>query len=114
MLDAFILGLNLATYHFDRSRDYCETNPGIYVLHRESRLAGGMYRNSECNLSAWAAKQWGWAPFTLSVGVVIGYSRAAVLPLVVPSVKLGPARLSLLPPVEKRGGGLHLSIETSF
>jgi len=113
MLDAFILGLNLATYHFDRAHDYCETNPGIYVLHRESRLAGGIYRNSECNLSAWAAKQWDWGPLTLSVGAVVGYSRAAVLPLVVPSAKAGPARLSLLL-AGKKSSGLHLSIETSF
>lgn len=114
MIEAIVLGINLATYHFDRNRDYCEANPGIYALHRESRIAGGVYHNSECRTSAWAAKQWDLGPFTLSVGAVVGYSRAAVLPLVVPSVKLGPARLSLLPPVEKRGGGLHLSIETSF
>lgn len=113
MIEALVLGLNLATHHFDRSQNFCETNLGIYALHRESRIAGGVYHNSECRTSAWLARQWDAGPYSLSVGGVTGYRRAAVLPLVVPSVKAGPVRLALLL-AGKKGGGLHLSIETSF
>lgn len=112
MIESLILGVHLATYHFDRSAHYCEANPGIYA--RAGNIAGGLYRNSECRPSAWLARQWDAGPFTLSAGAVTGYSRAPLMPLLIPSLKLGPAQLALLPPLDKKGGGLHLSFETAF
>lgn len=108
---ALAIGLHIGTYHFDRDRGYNEVNPGIYA--ECDGWAAGAYYNSQRAVSVWGGKQFDrvLGPVDVTVGLVAGYSRAALLPLVVPSVKIGSARLSLLLPAEKGGGGVHLSWE---
>lgn len=108
---ALAIGLHIGTYHFDRTREYNEVNPGGYALCDD--YVAGAYLNSESKLSVYAGKTFKnvVGPVDVTVGAVAGYSRSPVLPLVVPSVKLGSARLSLLLPLEKGGGGVHLSWE---
>lgn len=108
---SLILGAHLATYHFDRSRDQNEVNPGVYA--RCGQLAVGVYHNSERGVSVWGGKQFDnvVGPVDVTVGLAAGYKHRPVRPMLVPSVRLGHARLSLLLPVEKSGGGVHLSTE---
>jgi hypothetical protein len=108
---SLVLGLHLATYHFDRDRAYNEVNLGGYA--QCESWAAGAYRNSERNVSVWGGKQFDQVvgPVDVTVGLVAGYKRAPVLPMLIPSLKAGNARLSLLLPLEKGGGGLHLSTE---
>lgn len=108
---SLILGAHLATYHFDRARDYNEVNLGAYA--RCGQLVAGVYHNSDRGVSVWGGKQFDRVvgPVDVTVGLVAGYKRSPVLPLLVPSVRLGNVRLSLLLPLEKGGGGVHLSTE---
>lgn len=103
------IGLHIGTYHFDRTRDYQEVNPGIYA--RCEGVAAGVYFNSERKTSAWIGVERKTGPVDWTFGAVVGYTRSPVLPLVVPSYKVGTARISLLLPLEKGGGGLHISYE---
>lgn len=108
---ALAIGLHIGTYHFDRTRDYNEVNLGAYV--ECDHYTAGIYRNSLRKTSAYAGYTFDrvLGPVDVTVGAVSGYPRAALMPLLVPSVKLGSARLSLLLPIEKGGGGVHLSWE---
>lgn len=103
------IGLHLGTYHFDRNRDYQEFNPGTYV--RCEDVTAGVYFNSERKTSAWIGVERKTGPIDWTLGVVFGYTRSPVLPLVVPSYKVGSTRVSLLLPLEKGGGGFHVSYE---
>lgn len=77
----------------------------------------GAYYNSERRWSAYAGYTHQWGPLALTAGLITGYERRAVLPLLVPSVRLGtigPAsfRLAVMPKIEKRGATvLHLMAE---
>ena len=106
---ALAIGMHIGTYHFDRSRGYNEVNPGAYVVC--DRVTAGVYRNSLRKPSFYAGYTFErlLGPVDLTVGGVTGYPRAKLMPLLVPSVKLGHARLSLLLPIEKGGGGVHAS-----
>lgn len=106
-----VLGLHLATYHFDRDRKYEEFNPGAYATCDE--YEAGLYRNSEGKFSTHVGYTVRNAigPIDLTFGMVTGYKRGPILPLFIPSVKLGDVRIHLLIPIEKRGGGLHMSYE---
>lgn len=109
---ALALGIHLGTYHFDRNRGYEEFNPGAYV--RCDNITAGAYRNSEGKPSVYAGytgRPFASIPLDVTVGGVTGYRRSTVVPLLVPSVRIGDARLSLLLPLEKGGGGVHLSWE---
>jgi len=108
---ALAIGLHIGTYHFDRDRGYNEVNPGIYA--ECDHYTAGVYRNSLRKTSAYAGYTFErvLGPIDVTVGGVTGYPRAALMPLAVPSVKVGSARLSLLLPIEKGGGGVHLSWE---
>lgn len=112
-----VVGLHLGTAHSQPG--LCDANPGVYVV-RADGITAGVYRNSECSLSAYAGKTWrtsGRLSFGLTAGLVTGYRDRPVFPLVIPSVSraisddLG-VRLSYVPP-SKPGGvyGYHLSLE---
>ena len=96
--------------------------PGLYV-----RLPGGFtagaYRNSEARGTVYA----GWTFETadrhlaLTLGAATGYSTAPVVPLAVPSVRIGlaggfSARLAYLPkpPTYRGAHALHLALEKAF
>lgn len=107
---ALAIGLHIGTYHFDRSKDYNEFNPGIYAVC--DGWTAGAYHNSERKVSVYAGRTFDVGPIDVTLGAVAGYRRAPLVPMVVPSYKIkdGP-RVSLLLPLEKGGGGLHLSWE---
>lgn len=114
------IGLHLGSYH--ASGDYNNFNPGVYVYH--NGWTAGTYYNSERHQSVYAGYTFEHplvGPFSggLTVGAITGYQRAAILPLVVPSVSLRvspsvSARLSVIPPVSGMPLVLHASIEWRF
>lgn len=109
-----VIGLHLATAH--ERGGYESVTPGVYARWHDG-LTLGAYRNSEGRGSAYAAWTFG-DTFALTVGGVTGYRRA-VMPLVVPSVRIPIAdgtsvRLSYIPKYEKGSAALHLSIERRF
>lgn len=108
---AIAIGMHLGTYHFDRERQYQEFNPGVYVVC--DGWTAGAYRNSQNRNSAYIGKTFEHVlgPVDVTIGGVVGYTRAPVVPMLVPSIKIGHARASLLLPVEKGGGGIHVSWE---
>jgi len=123
---ALILGLHLATAHFGAPAggpDLTDRNPGAYVRLGNGATAGA-FRNSHRRSSVYAG--WTWQTrdgrWALTVGAVTGYPRAAVAPLLVPSVRLPlaagspwAARLSYLhKPHSDGASGVHLSIERSW
>lgn len=109
---ACTVGVHLATYHFDRSAGFNETNLGGYVVC--DRWAAGAYRNSERADSSYAGYTYSLGPVDVVVGVVTGYKRGP-MPMVLPSVKVSKhLRLTLLPPVPSatvNTMGVHLSAE---
>lgn len=111
--ERYTAGLHLATWH--DSDNLSGRNRGVYLRSPDGWTVG-VYRNSYRRDSVYAGRS-----FTrphragdigLIVGAVTGYP-AGTLPLVAPSVRLGPARLTLIPKVHKAqtATGVHLSIE---
>lgn len=107
---SLILGLHLATYHFDRTHDFNEANFGGYV--ECEQVVGGAYYNSYRRVSPYLAYRWSFGPVDVVTGAVGGYEHP-IMPLVVPSIRLWDHwRVSLLPPVKQsEKGGVHLSWE---
>jgi hypothetical protein len=108
---SLVLGLHLATYHFNREEKYQEINPGVSVACEEWQA--GVYYNSYKDVSVYGTRVFRNVYNTgidVAVGAVLGYS-VPVLPLVVPSYKIGDVRISLIPPVNKQTGGIHMSVE---
>lgn len=101
-------GVHLGTYHFDRSGERREFNPGLYV--RCNDYSAGLYVNSASKPSWWAGRTWRQGPVGLTAGVVTGYSRTSpVTALVVVTVDLPSGfRLGLFPNSGGRSGGVHL------
>ena len=118
------IGLHIGSQHFGKTADqFNNTNPGVYVYH--DGWTAGTYYNSERKQSAYAGYTIEGAlvgPFSygLTLGAITGYSRANVLPMVVPSVSgrltdTLSVRLSGVPPVGRgSSAAIHLSIERRF
>lgn len=116
------VGLHLGSYH--STPGYNNTNPGVYVFH--NGWTAGTYYNSERNQSYYAGYTWEYPLGSMvrvgaTAGVITGYKRADVLPMVVPSVAVSipggfgtAARLSFIPPVGGMPTVLHLSVEFRF
>lgn len=114
MSDFFALaaiGLHMGSVHLP-ARDYNDFNPGVYVVNKTGQIAGGYY-NSQRRASFYLGQQFQvYDPVSVIVGAVTGYDRALVLPMVVPSAKIGMFRLSVVPrvgPVDSTA--IHLSLE---
>ena len=105
------LGLHIGSQHFP-AKQYNNFNPGAYYI-RSSGATIGTYYNSERRQSVYAGWTWDYGPWRLQAGAITGYRRAAVLPLIAPSVSLGYGfRLTVLPKVERRGSAVvHLTWE---
>ncbi|MEY5099137.1 MAG: hypothetical protein RJA36_1856 [Pseudomonadota bacterium] len=126
LLTPVVIGLHLATAHFNAPADanLQAATPGIY-MRSAAGLTLGAYRNSHARLSTYAA--WTWTTqdqrWAITAGAVTGYPRASVYPLLVPSLRLPiktlsgqrtgwAARLAYLPKPHSDGAqGLHLSVE---
>lgn len=125
----WIVGLHLLSLHSPNchhdNRGQCvryeKATTGIYAM-APSGLTFGGYTNSYGSSSAYA----GWTfetksrRFALLVAGVTGYRRAAVLPLIAPSVRFEMTsrtamRIAGMPRFEKGGASvLHLAIEHRF
>jgi hypothetical protein len=109
------VGMHLYSAHLWPSQGYQNVTPGIYAEHR-GWVAGG-YSNSEGGGSVYAGHMWRsvfGTPLDVMVGAVTGYKRAAVLPMLVPSIRLPLGlRLSYVPAPGK-DSSFHLSIETTI
>lgn len=119
-----MIGLNIHTLHTDSMP--CDGTVGVY--YRSADTGGGLFKNSECRLSAWA----GWTPETNTitlgpvkakagaiVGVVTGYKSHPVFPLALPSVAVSIDgglwfRATVIPKVKKSSGGVSFSVEMKF
>lgn len=109
---ACLVGLHLATYHFERKEDFNEINPGAYV--ECDGWTAGHYRNSERSDSTYAGYTFHYGRFAITTGVITGY-KAGTMPMVIPSVSVTKnVRIAFLPPVPKatiNTMGIHLMIE---
>lgn len=109
------VGMHIGSVHLP-ARDFNNANLGLY-LRTERGITAGAYYNSERRMSVYGGYTHEWGPVGVTVGLITGYQRAAVLPLVVPSVRLGRIdqvtfRLAYLPKIEKGGAHvLHLMAE---
>jgi hypothetical protein len=114
-MDGLLLG-PMASYHFDRSKDFNEINPGIGYMTKDG-WGGGVYKNSYNRPSFYAGKEMrypvnGLLDAALTLGAVTGYPAKDVLPMVLPSLigKLGQHEMALMlqPPMGPTKGALGL------
>lgn len=113
------IGFHVASHHVP-SREFNNMNPGAYVRWDNGLTLGGYY-NSERRMSVYAGYTQEWGPFALTMGAVTGtiygFKRRAVMPMIVPSLRLGsvgPAdvRVAVLPKLGKGGATVvHLMLE---
>lgn len=111
------IGVHVGSWH--SAQGYNNVNPGLMVR-AESGLTAGAHCNSEsrserfptakrCQVAAYLGQHADWEPtpglkVSLTGGVLTGYSRAKVLPFVVPSLLIGDhVRLIYAPRVEPKG-----------
>lgn len=121
------VGVHVASHHWPQA-EWNNSNPGLYVMadvkgpaFLTGSYAVGTYYNSERHQSAYLARVFNVVgPIDVAIGAISGYNRAAVLPLVAPSVKLDvvsgySARVFVLPKVESTGAWVvHLAVEKRF
>jgi len=121
------VGLHLVSHHFPERPGQRNFNPGVYVRTAEGWTAG-YYRNTLDRNSVYAGYTLqheinGFVAVALTAGAVTGYRRnddgigfakSALTPMLAPSLKLGPARLSYIPGVGVSPSVLHLSVETTL
>ena len=111
-LMACVIGMHVATYHVDRKANYNEANLGTYI--ECEGWTAGSYRNSEATDSTYGGYTAHWGRFSVTTGLITGYSRG-LTPMLIPSVRLTDhVRLAILPPVPKAKvdtSGIHLMVE---
>lgn len=128
MLADWIIGLHLLSLHHPATyvddgvvRRYERETHGVYAR-APNCLTLGAYRNSygDPALYVGCTLQSKSKTFALLLGGVVGYERAAVLPLVIPSVRIAlgrdiALRIAGAPRFEKGGASvLHIAAERSF
>lgn len=108
-------GLHIGSHHAP-ARDFNNWNPGAYARWTNGMTLGAYY-NSERHMSMYAGYTYQHGPLAVTVGLISGYERRAVMPMIVPSVRLAKLdnvsfRLAVLPKLEKRGATVyHLMME---
>jgi hypothetical protein len=111
------VGAHLRSWHSQPG--YNNDNPGLYIRSADGWTAG-TYRNSERRQSTYAGRTLSThlgshVEASLTLGAITGYRRAEVLPLVVPSLRIGSdigLRIAYLPPIEKTGSHVvHIAAE---
>ena len=112
--DTLTVGVNVATLHYEPG--YETFTPGVYVEY--ASFTGGVYRNSEGGTSVHAGYMFRsvlGSPIDVIVGVVTGYDKGGVLPMLLPSLRIpvgaGAVRFTLLLPYDKGSAGIHFSLE---
>lgn len=114
------IGLHLASMHPGATRDFNDTNPGLYVR-TECGITVGAYHNSLSRVSVHASYSTDirGTPLFVTAGAVTGY-RLPVSPLVMAGVRqnIGPltVRVGYLPKVQKVNNShvVHFMIERRF
>lgn len=118
LIAALTLGAHLLTAHDTSSRPASypglnDKNPGVYVRTHDGFTAG-MYFNSYARMTRYAGFTWTqahvWGDYSLTAALATGYN-GPVSPMVLPSVRLGPARLTGVPGIGPVHNALHLSVE---
>ena len=121
---------SLFSYHFERSKDYCEVNPGAGFEHgKDVRLVAGVYQNSLCEVSTYAGVSW--TPikvWKIQAGVAViavtGYEadkkkeadKVAIIPLPVVTLegrKWG-LNIAVIPPYQDFRGALGVQAKFKF
>lgn len=107
----YTIGAHALSFHADKQ--YETVTPGLYVRHNDTGATAGVYRNSEGGTSAYVGGTLSYKKLDLTIGAVIGYKRAKVLPMVVPSVKLTDnLRVALIVnPWDIKASAVHLAYE---
>jgi hypothetical protein len=91
-------------------------NAGLYVM-TTTGATFGVLNNSYGDLSLYAGYTHTWDWFSVTFGAATGYDRyqAPIRPFVMPSVKIGPVRISGGPSLgDEYTGLLHISLEYKF
>jgi hypothetical protein len=114
-----VIGVDLYTVHGEPN-GLCNDTVGVYYVGKDG-LGAGLMKNSECHIGAWAAYTAQTNTLTIArvpvsagvtLGAIAGYRMAPLLPLLVPSIKVGIVRFSYLPRSPgAQSDGLHISIE---
>lgn len=109
-------GLHIGSHHFP-AYQYNNVNPGGYVR-MSSGMTYGAYYNSERKFSVYAGYTMDWGPFSLTAGLITGYQGKAVVPMLVPTVRLGKiqnttVRVAFMPKASKDlpAHAVHLMLE---
>jgi hypothetical protein len=139
LLTGLTIGLHLVSAHVPAQDWHNNVNPGVYVTTPDGYTAG-VYRNTLDRTTFYAGRAFTYGAFSLALGVASGYqrieytgackaggigtprkpcyegfSRGALSPMIVPSAKLGPVRLSFVPGFANVGSSVfHLSVEHTF
>ena len=108
------VGLMVASGHTHGG--YEAFTPGVYAVSPQG-LTAGVYSNSHGNAAAFVGKQFESGKVVgvsagLLLGGVVGYGKPS--PLLVPSLKTGPVRLSYIPRSPSKpsaSDALHISLE---
>lgn len=108
--------VGLMTFSAHTNGGYESFTPGAYAVSPQG-LAAGIYSNSHGDAAAFVGKQFETRKVLgvsagLLVGGVVGYGKP--LPLVTPSISVGPVRLTYIPKHPSKpsaSDALHLSFE---
>jgi hypothetical protein len=123
MLEGFILGAHLMSYH--DSGHYNNLNPGLYLQHA-SGMTVGSYYNSERKQSYYGGYTFKpldrFPNLDVTAGVVSGYSKVHTIPFVLPSYTVFKtdegvrARLGYMPRIGsfQPVNVVHLMLEKQF
>jgi hypothetical protein len=118
--EPWLAGVHALSLH-DRA-GFESVTQGLYVQ-APSGWTGGVLRNSLGRTSVYLGRSWQSADgrWSLTAGGISGYPAARIVPLLVPSARVGlgaagALRLSFIPRPPGKGGAaaLHLSLERSF
>ena len=109
MLELALIGLNIYTHHTHQA--CTNQNPGVYIQTTEGYSAG-IYHNSECATTIHVGKTIvSSGPFQLDLGLMHGYKKAAIIPYILPSMKISSFRFTLIP---QKKAAIHVAFESSF
>lgn len=108
---SLILGIHLLSPHIEPGRE--TFTPGVYASC--DGVVAGALRNSQGKPSVYAGYTFNHdGVFGLTVAGATGYSLAPVIPVVVPSVKIGHVRVGALLPTRYSSAGVHFSLEMTW
>lgn len=115
MLEAFVLGVNIYSLHFESNSHFGEpltnTTPGIYLQHKRTGILGGIYSNSHKKTSYLLGYNRNITENTsVTIGKVSGYYRPWTT-IAFPSYNYNGIVVSLIPSTKKNTGSLNISFQ---